>query len=104
MSALFVFQTVFGVKPDPGLKLKEEDVTRVLTDVKQMKGKQETLSAKMDKMKKYAISLDNYLLELMTKDIFNFYSFVYEALVVQIFDLFLKDNFDNYQCHRSFDP
>lgn len=44
--------TVFGVKTDPGLKLKEEDVTRVLTDVKQMKGKQETLSAKMEKMKK----------------------------------------------------
>ncbi|XP_045193145.2 heat shock factor protein-like isoform X2 [Mercenaria mercenaria] len=43
---------VVGVKTEPGLKLKEEDVNRVLTDVQLMKGKQENLSSKMDKMKK----------------------------------------------------
>ncbi|KAL4235087.1 stress-responsive transcription factor hsf1 [Mactra antiquata] len=43
---------VVGVKSDPPLKLKEEDVNRVLTDVQLMKGKQDSLSTKMDKMKK----------------------------------------------------
>jgi outer membrane murein-binding lipoprotein Lpp len=40
------------MKAEPGLKLKEEDVNRVLTDVQLMKGKQDNLSSKMDKMKK----------------------------------------------------
>ncbi|XP_060551069.1 heat shock factor protein 1-like, partial [Ruditapes philippinarum] len=44
--------SIVGMKAEPGLKLKEEDVNRVLTDVQLMKGKQDNLSSKMDKMKK----------------------------------------------------
>lgn len=43
---------VVNIKAEPSFKVNPEDVTRVLTDVKLMKGKQESLSSKMDKMKK----------------------------------------------------
>ncbi|XP_052233520.1 heat shock factor protein-like isoform X2 [Dreissena polymorpha] len=43
---------VSGVKTEAGLTLNQEDVTRVLNDVQHMKGKQENIAAKMDKMKK----------------------------------------------------
>ena len=44
--------SVPSVKTETGLKLNQEDVTRVLNDVHVMKGKQDNMSVKMDKMKK----------------------------------------------------
>ncbi|XP_052819195.1 heat shock factor protein-like isoform X3 [Mya arenaria] len=44
--------TSTNVKTEPGLTLNQQDVTRVLNDVQLMKGKQDGMSAKMDKMKK----------------------------------------------------
>ncbi|WAR11658.1 HSF1-like protein [Mya arenaria] len=47
--------TSTNVKTEPGLTLNQQDVTRVLNDVQLMKGKQDGMSAKMDKMKKYCL-------------------------------------------------
>ncbi len=49
---LLVLQVSAGVKME-SVRLKQEDVTKVLADVRSLKGKQENISARMDDYKRY---------------------------------------------------
>lgn len=52
VDTVFLQSAVSNVKTETGIKLNQEDVTRVLNDVQLLKGKQDNMTAKMDKMKK----------------------------------------------------
>jgi hypothetical protein len=51
-----------GRDSGPGVKVKTEDVTKVLTEVETIRGKQSNMSTKLDIMKRWVISISNIII------------------------------------------